>query len=188
MPCPPLQRSQRFRLGTNPQAFVIPPALTQGGSAARNFSCTSAASVTNGEPYHMSATGQSRLSPGVAIGVGRGAACCAPTCHAVKFSDPQLKRRSEFGAGTRRAAPALSPTATDGQSPPPNPLLTDLPRQRQMNCEEPNFSCDDRCNAPIIRRKGSALLFLIAIPNWPYPVGNRFHAKKDLLLPKSEIS
>jgi hypothetical protein len=29
-----------------------------------------------------------------------------------------------------------------------------------MNCEEPNFSSDDRCNAPVIRRKGSALLFL----------------------------
>lgn len=41
-----------------------------------------------------------------------------------------------------------------------NPLLTDPPRHRQMYCEEPNFSCDDRCNAPIIRRKGSALLFL----------------------------
>ena len=44
-----------------------------------------------------------------------------------------------------------------------NPLLTDLPQQRQINCEEPNFSCDDRCNAPIIRRKGSALLFPLAI-------------------------
>jgi hypothetical protein len=45
------------------------------------------------------------------------------------------------------------------------PLLTDPLRQRPMNCEEPNFSCDDRCNAPIIRRKGSALLLLVANPN-----------------------
>jgi hypothetical protein len=47
-------------------------------------------------------------------------------------------------------------------TPPRNLLLTDLLGQRQISCEEPNFSCDDRCNAPIIRRKGSALLFLVA--------------------------
>jgi hypothetical protein len=40
------------------------------------------------------------------------------------------------------------------------PLLTIRTLPRRINCEEPNFSSDDRCNAPVIRRKGSALLFL----------------------------
>ena len=49
---------------------------------------------------------------------------------------------------------------------PRDTLLTLPPPQRQSICEEPNSSCDDRCNAPIIRRKRSALLFLQANQNY----------------------
>src|SRR5271156_5211408 len=38
-------------------------------------------------------------------------------------------------------------------------LLTIFHGLRRTECEEPNSSCDDRCNAPIIRRECSALLF-----------------------------
>src|ERR1700735_1048879 len=37
-------------------------------------------------------------------------------------------------------------------------LLTIRGIRRRTNCEGPNFSGDDRCNAPIIRKKSSALL------------------------------
>jgi hypothetical protein len=74
-------------------------------------------------------------------------------------------------------------------TPPRNLLLTDLLRQRQMSCEEPNFSCDDRCNAPIIRRKGSALLFLVAHPKICAAQARRScHAdRRKACLPQAQI-
>ncbi len=42
------------------------------------------------------------------------------------------------------------------------PLLTISNPSRRSLCEEPNSSCDDRCNAPVIRRLSSALLFFAA--------------------------
>src|SRR5271156_1576412 len=48
-------------------------------------------------------------------------------------------------------------------------LLTIFHGLRRSKCEEPNSSCDDRCNAPIIRRECSALLFFCSLS---FHVGN----------------
>src|SRR5580692_1953464 len=54
-------------------------------------------------------------------------------------------------------------------------LLTIFRGARQSKCEEPNSSCDDRCNAPIIRRECSALLLSLSlIPYVGYPKFCRF--------------